>query len=99
AATFQLSALEASARQFEDALHELRSRRSLSGSDFLPLAVTLDDLYGRCAMLKTLGSGAGSPRAAEAAPPGGGMTANGTQGIQSPKVMVDQPRAVPSAQL
>ena len=101
AATFQLSALEASARQFEDALHELRSRPSLSGGDFLPLAVKLDDLYGQFALLKTLssGSGAGSPRRAEAPPPGGGMTANGTQVIESPKFMADAARPVPGAQL
>jgi hypothetical protein len=100
AATFQLSALEASARQFEDALHELRSRASLSGGDFLPLAVKLDDLYGQFALLKTLSSGAGSPRAPEAAPPGGGVTANGTQVIESPKFMASAAaRAVPGAQL
>jgi two-component system chemotaxis sensor kinase CheA len=99
AATFQLSALEASARQFEDALHGLRSRPSLSGSDFLPLAVKLDDLYGQFALLKTLSTGAGSPRPAEAAPPGGGMTANGTQVIESPKFMAGAARAVPGAQL
>jgi two-component system, chemotaxis family, sensor kinase CheA len=99
AATFQLSALEASAREFEDALHELRSRPALSGSDFLPLAVKLDDLYGQFALIKTLSSGAGSPRPAEAAPPGGGMTANGTQVIESPKFMADAARVVPGAQL
>jgi len=99
AATFQLSALEGSARQFEDALHDLRSRPSLSGSDFLPLAVKLDELYGQFAMLKTLSSGAGSRRSTEAAPPGGGMTANGTQVIESPKFMTDASRAVPGAQL
>src|SRR5271156_3709992 len=98
AATFQLSALEASARQFEDALHGLRSRPSLSGSDFLPLAVKLDDLYGQFALLKTLSTGAGSPRPAEATAPGGGMTANGTQVIESPKFMASA-RAVPGAQL
>jgi chemotaxis protein histidine kinase CheA len=100
AATFQLSALEASARQFEDALHELRSRPALSGSDFLPLAVKLDDLYGQFALLKTLSSGAGNPRPPEAVPPGGGMTANGTQVIESPKFMSGAAaRAVPGAQL
>ncbi len=99
AATFQLSALEASARQFEDALHELRSRAALSGSDFLPLAVKLDDLYGQFAQLKTLSSAAGGPRQTEAAPPGGGMTANGTQVIESPKFATDASRAVPGAQL
>ena len=68
AAAFQLSALEASARQFEDALHDLRSRPALSGSDFLPLAVKLDDLYGQFALLKTLGA-AGRRPASQAKPP------------------------------
>ena len=101
AAAFQLSALEASARQFEDALHELRSRPALSGSDFLPLAVKLDELYGQFALLKTLGAGAGGPRPGEAAPPGGSVTANGTQIIESPKFMADAARHahVPGAQL
>ena len=101
AAAFQLSALEASARQFEDALHELRSRPALSGSDFLPLAVKLDELYGQFALLKTLGAGAGGPRPGEAAPPGGSVTANGTQVIESPKFMADAARHahVPGAQL
>jgi signal transduction histidine kinase len=71
----------------------------LSGSDFLPLAVKLDDLYGQFALLKTLSSGAGSARPAEAAPPGGSMTANGTQVIESPKFMAGAARAVPGAQL
>ena len=39
AAAFKLSAVEGAARLFEDSLHDLRSRRSLSGSEFLPLAV------------------------------------------------------------
>lgn len=99
AATFQLSALAASARQFEDALHELRSRPELSGSDFLPLAVKLDELYGQFALLKTLSAGAGSPRPAEAAPPGGSTTADGTEVIESPKFTADTTRAVPGAQL
>lgn len=101
AAAFQLSALEASARQFEDALHELRSRPALSGSDFLPLAVKLDELYGQFALLKTLGAVAGGPRPGEAAPPVGSVTANGTQVIESPKFMADAVRhaPVPGAQL
>ena len=101
AAAFQLSALEASARHFEDALHDLRSRPALSGSDFLPLAVKLDDLYGQFALLKTLSAGAGGSRAAETAPPVGSVTANGTQIIESPKFMADAARhaPVPGAQL
>ena len=54
AAAFKLSALGGAARQFEDSLHDLRSRSSLSGSDFLPLAVKLDQLYGQFAFLKSL---------------------------------------------
>jgi two-component system chemotaxis sensor kinase CheA len=101
AAAFQLSALEASARHFEDALHDLRSRPALSGSDFLPLAVKLDELYGQFALLKTLSAGAGAARAAEAAPPVGSVTASGTQIIESPKFITDAGRhaAVPGAQL
>lgn len=98
AAAFQLSALEASARHFEDALHELRSRPALSGSDFLPLAVKLDELYGQFALLKTLGAVTGGPRPGESAPLGS-MTANGTQVIESPKFMAEAARAVPGAQL
>ncbi len=54
AAAFKLSALEGAARLFEDSLHDLRSRSTLSGSEFLPLAVKLDQLYGQFAALKSL---------------------------------------------
>jgi len=37
-----LTGLQTAARDFEDALQDLRSRETLSGSDFLPLAVKLD---------------------------------------------------------
>jgi two-component system chemotaxis sensor kinase CheA len=96
AAAFKLSALEASARQFEDSLHDLRSRSSSGGSDFLPLAVKLDHLYGEYALLKSLASSA--PRIAEAleAPT---TTANGTQIIQAPKFVLEKAAkaAVPGA--
>ncbi|HEY3850898.1 MAG TPA: ATP-binding protein [Steroidobacteraceae bacterium] len=86
AAAFKLSALEWAARQFEDSLHDLRSRSALSGSDFLPLAVKLDQLYGQFAALKSLtvvaNPSAASPGGAPAAP---NMTENGTQIIQTPK--------------
>lgn len=97
AAAFKLSALEASARQFEDALHDLRSRSALSGSDFLPLAVKLDHLYGQQALLKSLASIA--PRGADAAAEAPNTTANGTQIIQAPKFVVQREPAakVPGA--
>ena len=50
----KLTAMENAARDFEDALHELGSRPTLSGSDFLPLAVKLDALFGQFAMVRAL---------------------------------------------
>ncbi len=101
AAAFQLSALEASARVLEDALHDLRSRPSLSGSDFLPLAVKLDQLYGQFAMLKILGAVSANGRQAEPVTQAPNTTANGTQIIESPKFTADaaRPMAVPGTQL
>jgi signal transduction histidine kinase len=91
AAAFKLSALEWAARQFEDSLHDLRSRSTLSGSDFLPLAVKLDQLYGQFATLKALSSAStpapGSPNGTGSAP---NMTQNGTQIIQAPKFMAQR---------
>ncbi len=66
AAAFKLSALEGAARLFEDSLHDLRSRKSLSGSEFLPLAVKLDQLYGQFASLKSLTKSAAPVRNAAA---------------------------------
>ena len=54
AAALKLTGLEAAARLLEDSLQELRSRGALSGSDFLPLAVKLDQLYGQFALLRSL---------------------------------------------
>ena len=97
AAAFKLSTLEQSARQFEDALHDLRSRSSLSGSDFLPLAVKLDQLYGQFASLKALAVSSAPARPAGEPAPTTGMTENGTQIIQPPKFLAErsQTRPVP----
>jgi signal transduction histidine kinase len=54
AAALALRTVEDRAHRFEDALSELRSRRTLSGNDFLPLAVKLDDLFGHLASLRDL---------------------------------------------
>ena len=85
AAAFKLSALEGAARLFEDSLHDLRNRKSLSGSEFLPLALKLDQLHGQFASLKSLTLSAAPARAADAQPHAASMTDNGTQIIQAPK--------------
>ena len=86
-AAFKLTALEASARLLEDALLELRGRGALSGGDFLPLAVKLDQLYGQFAMLRALSSEATPAAAAGSAPFDAPMTENGTQIIDAPKFL------------
>ncbi len=85
AAAFKLSGLERSARVFEDALQDLRSRSELSGSDFLPLAVKLDQLYEQFAALKSLTIAAGPSRESEAAANAPPVTETGTQIISAPK--------------
>ena len=99
AAALKLSGLQDAAREFEDALQELRSRETLSGSDFLPLAVKLDSLYGQFALLRTLTSQAGPAREAEGAAPEARVTENGTQVIESPKFFAERAQqASPPAQ-
>jgi hypothetical protein len=99
AAAFKLTGLQTAARDFEDALQELRSRETLSGSDFLPLAVKLDALYGKFAMLRSLTSQASSVREAEHAPFDARVTENGTQIIESPKFFAElAQQAQPAAQ-
>jgi signal transduction histidine kinase len=85
AAAFKLTGLEAAARLLEDALQELRSRGALSGSDFLPLAVKLDQLYGEFALLRSLVTQAspGVQADEDAAEPR--LTDNGAEIIEAPK--------------
>jgi two-component system chemotaxis sensor kinase CheA len=92
AAALKLSGLQSAAREFEDALQELRSRETLSGSDFLPLAVKLDSLYGQFALLRTLTSQAGPAREAEPAAPEARVTENGTQVIEAPEFLAELAR-------
>jgi two-component system, chemotaxis family, sensor kinase CheA len=88
AAALKLTGLEAAARLLEDSLQELRSRGALSGSDFLPLAVKLDQLYGQFAVLRSLTSQAG-PAAEPDDTPEARMTQNGTQIIEAPKFLAE----------
>lgn len=101
AAALKLSGLQNAAREFEDALQELRSRETLSGSDFLPLAVKLDSLYGQFALLRTLTSQAGPAREAEAAAPEARITENGTQVIEAPAFLAGlaQPASTPAPRM
>jgi two-component system chemotaxis sensor kinase CheA len=99
AAALKLTGLQSAARDFEDALQELRSRETLSGSDFLPLAVKLDALYGQFALLRSLTSQASSAREAEPEPPDARVTENGTQIIEAPKFLAELAQhAQPAAQ-
>jgi signal transduction histidine kinase len=88
----------------EDSLQELRSRGALSGSDFLPLAVKLDQLYGQFALLRSLTSQAGPAAEPDAAVPEARVTENGTQIIEAPKFLAEmaqrsaQPKAHRMAQ-
>jgi HPt (histidine-containing phosphotransfer) domain-containing protein len=54
AAALGLGTVESRAHEFEDALKELRERPSLSGGDFLPLVVKLDDLFTHLASINDL---------------------------------------------
>jgi two-component system, chemotaxis family, sensor kinase CheA len=89
AATLKLTGLSTAAREFEDSLQELRSRSTLSGSDFLPLAVKLDALYGQFALLRSLTSQSGPARDAEPPAAEVRVTENGTQIIEAPKYFAE----------
>jgi two-component system, chemotaxis family, sensor kinase CheA len=89
AAALKLTGLQNAAREFEDALQDLRSRETLSGGDFLPLAVKLDSLYGQFALIRSLTSQAAPSRDAEPVFPEALVTENGTQVIEAPKFFAE----------
>src|SRR5271165_3098630 len=94
ATTLQLAGLETAARLFEESLQELRNRESLSGNDFLPLAIQLDALFGQFALLRSLTHSAAQakpkpkPDLEATRPAPGQVTDNGTQ-IIAPKFTPD----------
>jgi len=98
AAALKLTALEAAARLFEDSLQDLRSRATLSGSDFLPLAVKLDQLYSQFALLRSLSAQAGPAAQTDAPPSGPPMTHNGTQIIEAPRFIAEMAAAAKGTQ-
>jgi len=54
AATLGVATVESRAHAFEDRLKELRERVELSGNDFLPLVVRLDDLFAHLRAIQEL---------------------------------------------
>jgi HPt (histidine-containing phosphotransfer) domain-containing protein/PAS domain-containing protein len=54
AAALGLGTVETRAHEFEDSLKELKDRNELSGGDFLPLVVKLDDLFTHLASIRDL---------------------------------------------
>jgi two-component system, chemotaxis family, sensor kinase CheA len=53
-AALGLKTVEQRAHAFEEALQDLKGRASLSGSDFLPLVVKLDDLFNHLAQVREM---------------------------------------------
>lgn len=68
AGTMRLSSLEAAARLFEESLHALQAQTTLSGNDFLPLAVKLDALFSQFALLRAATKTTEPAKPAAAAP-------------------------------
>jgi HPt (histidine-containing phosphotransfer) domain-containing protein/PAS domain-containing protein len=54
AATLGIATVESRAHSFEDSLKELRERTELSGNDFLPLVVRLDDMFAHLKAIQEL---------------------------------------------
>jgi two-component system, chemotaxis family, sensor kinase CheA len=54
AAALGLKTVEQRAHAFEESLNDLKGRPSLSGSDFLPLVVKLDDLFNHLAQVREM---------------------------------------------
>ncbi|HEY5810768.1 MAG TPA: ATP-binding protein, partial [Povalibacter sp.] len=54
AAALGLKTVEQRAHAFEESLNDLKSRQNLSGSDFLPLVVKLDDLFNHLAQVREM---------------------------------------------
>ncbi|MBK6349799.1 MAG: Hpt domain-containing protein [Proteobacteria bacterium] len=63
AATLGLASVETRTHAFEDLLQDLRNRPQLSGNDFLPLVVSLDEILGHLQSIRELASRAEDLRA------------------------------------
>jgi two-component system, chemotaxis family, sensor kinase CheA len=87
ATLLELQDIEALAQAYEDALINLKKAEALTGTDFLPLAVRLDELFAYLAMMRNMTNGARAPRA-EAATPG-----VATPGLATPGDLATAPSA------
>ena len=54
ASALGLKTVEQRAHAFEEALNDLKERQALSGSDFLPLVIKLDDLFNHLAQVREM---------------------------------------------
>lgn len=93
AAMLRLGSVESRAHAFEDALQELRDRPQLSGNDFLPLLLKLDELLAHLQALqemsaKLLGLRASMAHASGAAPASVPAPAEGG-GLLDPRSLSD----------
>ncbi|MFO1465122.1 MAG: ATP-binding protein [Steroidobacteraceae bacterium] len=96
AALLELDNVEQLAQAFADAATGLQRNEHLSGSDFLPLAVRLDELFAQLALMRSMTSLTGSqrsvapPQAAPAMPaaaPGRTRhTTSGTEIMEAPQI-------------
>jgi chemotaxis protein histidine kinase CheA len=95
----QLPSLEQAAREFENSLHAVGQQGSLSGSDFLPLALKLDELFSEFALLravtKTVGPAPPEGDELGAAP---AVTPGGTQILEAPQFLAQMAAQAQAAQ-
>jgi HPt (histidine-containing phosphotransfer) domain-containing protein len=80
AAALGLATVENRAHAFEDMLKELRDRRDLTGNDFLPLLVRLDDLFAHFKSVRELIDQLDGLRAAAQV---GAISSGGTMAVQA----------------
>jgi chemotaxis protein histidine kinase CheA len=91
--SLKFTALEAAARTFEDALHELRNRSTLSGTDFLPLAVKLDEVSSQFSLVRALMTIREPLRDSDADSPGARSADAGTEVMEAPKFVAQMAAA------
>ncbi len=85
AATLGVATMESRAHAFEDSLKELRERKELSGNDFLPLVVRLDDMFAHLKVIQELFSRFDNLRAASvlSAPPAAAVSRSATATVSA----------------